>query len=76
MTTVTVFIYGKKRRVIVADKACPTFACFRPHDCPTQGAKGVRQSTERYMCLTNVLRGCPEHPQPKRTEKAVAENNP
>lgn len=53
-------IYGKKRAVYVSESNCPLYECFRPHDVPVQGARGVRSSKERYMCLTNVHAGCPD----------------
>lgn len=54
-------VFGAKRDVIVSDRACPKRKCFKPHDCPVQGARGVRESASRWMCLTNVLHGCPEN---------------
>jgi hypothetical protein len=54
---------GKYRDVFVADTTnCKNYKCFLPHDCPIQGAGGVRSSLERYMCLTNVNEGCPAEP--------------
>ena len=53
------------RWVEVPHRECPTLECFHPHDCPVQGYGGVRESQPRWMCLTNVLHGCPENPQPK-----------
>ena len=49
-----------KRDVWVAEKDCPKYKCYHPHDCPVQGAKGVRDSKERWMCLTNFYNGCPD----------------
>ena len=51
---------GKVREVEVLDKKCRHRKCFHPHDCPVQGAKGVRRSEPRWMCLTNFLHGCPD----------------
>jgi hypothetical protein len=58
--TIKVKFAGKVRTVSVVYKDCATRKCFHPHDCPVQGSGGVRESQERWMCLTNVLRGCPE----------------
>lgn len=61
---ITVKIAGKNKRVWVSDKdKCPKYKCFHPHDCPVQGGGGVRSSSERWMCLTNALRGCPDNPE-------------
>lgn len=58
---------GKIRNVWVTDiKNCKDYKCFHPHDCPIQGAKGVRNSQERWMCLTNFHQGCPDEPQKKK----------
>ena len=58
---------GKMRRVEVVDRLCPHRSCFHPHDCPVQGAGGVRQSEPRWMCLTNAMRGCPDpKPEPNK----------
>ena len=58
---ITVFYGGKKRSVFVTDtKNCKNYTCFKPHDCPIQGAKGIRNSASRWMCLTNVNSGCPD----------------
>lgn len=52
---------GKMRSVWVTDiDKCKSYKCFHPHDCPVQGSRGVRDSESRWMCLTNVLRGCPD----------------
>jgi len=62
--TIRMKLHGKYRDVWVADtKNCKDYKCFHPHDCPVQGARGVRSSKERYMCLTNVNNGCPDEPQ-------------
>jgi len=54
-------LYGKTRNVWVADKTnCKKYKCFHPHDCPVQGVGGVRESKERWVCLTNFLKGCPD----------------
>lgn len=53
-----------KKNVQVVDALCPKRSCYHPHDCPVQGAGGVRESTERWMCLTNVNHGCPD-PKPE-----------
>lgn len=58
-------VYGKIREVYVVDRDCPFRSCFHPHDCPVQGAGGVRESKERWMCLTNAMSGCPDNkPEP------------
>lgn len=58
--TVRIKLNGKYRDVWVSDVTnCKQYKCFHPHDCPVQGARGVRSSKERYMCLTNVNQGCP-----------------
>lgn len=60
---IKVKIAGKIRSVYVTDiHNCKGYECFHPHDCPVQGARGVRSSEARWMCLTNVLRGCPDKP--------------
>jgi len=51
---------GVNRQVEVWEKECINKPCFKPHDCPIQGAGGVRSSQSRRMCLTNALRGCPD----------------
>lgn len=57
-------VRGKTRNVWVSDvNNCKKYNCFHPHDCPIQGVRGVRSSQERWMCLTNVYRGCPVEPQ-------------
>jgi len=62
--TIRMKLYGKYRDVWVSDtKNCKNYKCFHPHNCTVQGARGVRSSTERYMCLTNVNHGCPNEPQ-------------
>lgn len=62
--TIRMKLHGKYRDVWVSDtKNCKYYKCFHPHDCPIQGARGVRSSTERYMCLTNVNHGCPDEPE-------------
>ena len=59
--TIKIKLHGKYRDVWVSDtRNCKNYKCFHPHDCPTQGARGVRSSKGRYMCLTNVNQGCPE----------------
>lgn len=59
---ISIKVHGKMRKVWVADTVnCKNYKCFHPHDCPIQGARGVRNSSERYMCLTNVNNGCPEN---------------
>ena len=50
---------GTYRHVEAISKECINKPCFHPHDCPVQGARGVRSSEARWMCLTNVLSGCP-----------------
>ncbi len=62
--TIRMKLYGKFRNVFVSNtKNCKNYKCFHPHDCPIQGARGVRSSGTRYMCLTNVNSGCPENPE-------------
>lgn len=57
---------GCLRKVECKDKDCPRRSCWHPHDCPIQGYGGVRESTPRWMCLTNALHGCPTPiPEPK-----------
>lgn len=63
---IKVLFAGKKREVEVVDRDCAKRKCFHPHDCPVQGCGGVRESKERWMCLTNVLHGCPD-PKPEPT---------
>jgi hypothetical protein len=63
-------IYGKQRDVTCADRDCPERSCWHPHDCPIQGAGGVRESAERWMCLTNALNGCPDI-KPEPIKKAM-----
>jgi hypothetical protein len=54
---------GKTRSVWVSDvNNCKEYKCFHPHDCPVQGLRSVRSSAERWMCLTNVIKGCPDEP--------------
>ncbi|MCK9571595.1 hypothetical protein M0R72_21775 [Candidatus Pacearchaeota archaeon] len=53
-------VHGTIRDVQCRDKECPKLDCWNPHDCPVQGCGGVRESTARWMCLTNCLYGCPE----------------
>lgn len=54
-------VYGKYREVYVTDiDNCKNYECFHPHDCPVQGAGGVRSSKARWMCLTNANHGCPD----------------
>lgn len=55
---------GRMRLVEVSDKYCAKRHCLHPHDCPVQGQGGVRSSTPRWVCLTNVLHGCPD-PKPE-----------
>ena len=59
MVNISIKVSGKKRNINCADKDCPKRTCWHPHDCPVQGAGGVRESKARWMCLTNVNRGCP-----------------
>ena len=62
--TIKVKVAGRTRSVFVTDvKNCKAYKCFHPHDCPVQGAGGVRSSQERWMCLTNVTHGCPDNPE-------------
>lgn len=63
-------IHGKTRDVYVVDKDCKSRPCFHPHDCPVQGAGGVRESEERWMCLTNAMGGCPD-PKPVTIKKKI-----
>jgi len=61
---IKVRIAGKIRNVWVSDiNNCKDCECFHPHDCPIQGVKGVRNSEERWICLTNFYHGCPSKPQ-------------
>ena len=54
MGDITIKIGNKKVRVKVLDREkCGNYECFVPHDCPVQGAGGVRASEPRWMCLTN-----------------------
>ena len=63
---IKVKVAGKIRNVWVTDtKNCKDYKCFHPHDCPIQGASGVRNSQERWMCLTNLYHGCPDKPEKK-----------
>ena len=63
---IRVKVGGKTRYVWVVDtKKCKNYNCFLPHDCPIQGAGGVRNSQERWMCLTNANHGCPINPEEK-----------
>ena len=58
---IRVKVFGKTYKqvwVIDTDK-CKNRKCFKPHDCPIQGASGVRNNDERWMCLTNFYNGCP-----------------
>lgn len=67
---VKVKINGKVKLVWCSDTDnCPQYTCFHPHDCPIQGARGVRCSIERWMCLTNALHGCPDNPQKSNMKK-------
>jgi hypothetical protein len=50
---------GAIRSVSCSHRDCPTRPCWDPHDCPVQGAGGVRESESRWLCLTNALQGCP-----------------
>ena len=59
MITIRKKVYGSIRSIGCMDKTCPSKPCWQPHDCPVQGCGGVRESTARWMCLTNVLQGCP-----------------
>jgi hypothetical protein len=54
-------VRGSKRNVECIDEDCPKRKCWHPHDCPVQGQGGIRESTPRWMCLTNVLKGCPDN---------------
>lgn len=66
-------LYGKVRAVGCRDHECPDRPCFKPHDCPIQGAGGVRESAERWMCLTNVNHGCPAViPEPVKKRKVFS----
>ena len=59
MGDITIKIGNKKVRVKVLDREkCGNYECFVPHDCPVQGAGGVRASEPRWMCLTNFLVKC------------------
>ena len=58
-----------KKHVFVTEKECINFQCYHPHDCPIQGSGGVRNSKERYMCLTNFYKGCPKNPLIKDNKK-------
>ncbi len=60
-----------KKDVIVAEKNCIKYECYHPHDCPVQGAGGVRESKERYMCLTNFYSGCPKEKVIKKEEEVT-----
>lgn len=60
MAYIDINFAGKRRKVWVVDEDCKNRKCFRPHNCPVQGKKGVRSSEPRWMCLTNFLHGCPE----------------
>ena len=55
-----------KKVFVVDTENCKSYDCFHPHDCPVQGARGVRSSAARWMCLTNVNRGCPDKPKLKK----------
>jgi hypothetical protein len=66
MTELRVKAHGKMRTVSCSDRDCPERPCWRPHDCPVQGYGGVRDSTPRWMCLTNALHGCPVPKPPKK----------
>jgi hypothetical protein len=61
-------VHGKTRTVACSDRDCPKRPCWHPHDCPVQGCGGVRESTPRWMCLTNALHGCPD-PKPNAEPK-------
>lgn len=68
--TIRIKIYGKFREVYVTDTIhCKNYKCFHPHDCPIQVAGEVRQTDERWMCLTNALHGCPDRVIRKDLEK-------
>lgn len=56
---ITVRFAGKRRGVDVAEEDCKKRPCLKPHNCPVQGAGGVRYSDERWVCLTRFLHGCP-----------------
>jgi hypothetical protein len=70
-------VYGKMRTVACYDRNCPKRPCWRPHDCPVQGCGGVRESTPRWMCLTNAMQGCPDpipnaaNDRPEKAEKGL-----
>lgn len=67
---VKVKIGGKVKLVWCLDPDnCPDYVCFHPQDCPIQGASGVRNSGERWMCLTNALYGCPDNPKKRDTKQ-------
>jgi len=54
-------VYKKYREVFVTDTVnCKSYQCFHPHNCPIHGAKGINDSNDRWMCLTNVNEGCPK----------------
>ncbi len=54
-------LFGKYRNVWVSDiNNCKNYKCFKPHDCPVHGARGVNSSCGRWMCLTNFYNGCPD----------------
>jgi hypothetical protein len=59
MSVAKVKVCGSTRAVLCSDRDCPRRPCWQPHDCPVAGYGGVRESTPRWMCLTNALRGCP-----------------
>ena len=64
--TIKIKLAGKWRFVFVSDiNNCKKYECFHPHDCPVHGAKGVQQTAERYVCLTNFYNGCPAKPKIK-----------
>lgn len=59
---IRVKVYKTYKNVWVSDTdKCKKRECFKPHNCPVQGAMGVRSSDERWMCLTNFYSGCPEY---------------
>jgi hypothetical protein len=61
---IKVKVYGNTiKKVEVIDERCLNYKCFKPHNCPVQGAGGVRDSKERWVCLTNFYHGCPDNPQ-------------
>jgi hypothetical protein len=62
--TIKTKVYGKNREVTVADKKCPNYECFHPHDCTQKNAYNY-ESQERWRCLTNFLHGCPTVPKVK-----------